>query len=143
MDALGPPAQRIGTRRVPHTRSVRARAVEVKQARSPPAPEPQPDDRIALESVDIVPLPSPLLEKSAVVPVSSLESFVSLDEAPAERDNGLFSLDKTQSLWLLNLVSFAYGSNTTCAPARCALRFANRCSRAFRLRTRANPRRAR
>lgn len=76
--------------------------------------------------LDTVPLPRPLLDSSSSEAQSSSQ-YTSLDDLPSaeatERTSTSsqgFSLDKTQSLWLLNIVSFVYGTNTTCVPTTLA-----------------------
>jgi hypothetical protein len=95
---------------------VARRALEQIHSRTPLS-EPDLSDQIALESVDIVPLPSPVVETAPAQRSAdlSLDSFVSLDKTGEDKNKGFFSLDKTQSLWLLNAVSLVYGTNTTCA----------------------------
>lgn len=70
--------------------------------------------------LETVPLPRPLSENSSSDAQLSAQ-YTSLDDLPpvesGERistSSQGFSLDKSQSLWLLNLVSFVYGTNTTC-----------------------------
>lgn len=70
--------------------------------------------------LETVPLPRPLSDSSSGDSQLSA-NYTSLDDLPpVDSSEGIsktaqgFSLDKTQSLWLLNLVSFVYGTNTTC-----------------------------
>jgi hypothetical protein len=87
-------------------------------------PEPTPEDVLPLDSVDLVPLPSPLEDESPATVF--LDAFAPLENVEEESTLGGFSLNKGQSFWLLNLVSFLYGTNTTCAfparPLRCEAR---------------------
>jgi hypothetical protein len=118
MLGLGVPLQRCsGVWPKRYTGRVPRRAL--KQIRSQaPLSEPDPSEQLALESVDVVVLPSPVTEKAPAAQRSadlSLDSFVPLNNTNGDKDKGIFSLDKTQSIWLLNLVSLVYGTNTTCA----------------------------
>lgn len=103
--------RRVVTARVAHS-SIDGNLVDASEASES---EPIVDESIALESVDIVPLPSPLENEVRGASAVSLDLFASLEDAEEEVSTGGFSLDKTQSFWLLNVVSFLYGTNTTCA----------------------------
>ena len=89
-----------------------------------------PSESIALESVDIVAMPGPVADAKAIADSLDLASWpapaIGTPQAlgvPLEQDvredledgpsTGGFQLDKTQSFWLLNLVSLLYGTNTT------------------------------
>lgn len=98
--------------------SLRNRRAHISYVASVDVPGSPDSDETELETV---PLPRPLSDTSsgdAQLPAQ----YTSLDDLPPV-DSGegtsataqSFSLDKTQSLWLLNLVSFVYGTNTTCA----------------------------
>jgi hypothetical protein len=96
------------------SRSRRVRAAQTT------LPEPSGDEKVALESVDLVPQPGPVTDvASAPKPQTvTLDSFGALADSDFEQapSSGGFELTKTQSFWLLNLVAFLYGTNTTCAP---------------------------
>jgi hypothetical protein len=79
------------------------------------------DGDVADEALETIPLPSPLADASsdvATTPVTlgALEAMAAVEpnESQPATSSG-FTLDKSQSLWLLNVVSFLYGTNTTCA----------------------------
>ena len=124
--SLGRPA---GLGRLRPARLVSRRAAETKQrpdvAHSPASSQDALSDEekiLALESVDMVPLPGPMNEDIMGANAISLEAFTSLEQADDKVQPSGFNLDKTQSFWLLNVVSFLYGTNTTCAQPVCRTR---------------------
>jgi hypothetical protein len=96
------------------TQSPRAASVPVKDS----------DDNVIVssENGNQIPLPSPLLDvdsgedlRPTAVPLTSLYDLPTTSPHDASAA-GVVNLDKNQSIWLLNLVSFLYGTNTTCVP---------------------------
>jgi hypothetical protein len=112
------PLRQVGRRRGV-TPCSRRRASTAVSAASVDVQRSTDEDRLA-NNVDHVPLPKPLTDaevaSSAVpsVPLTTLDDLLESKAGPApESSSAGFVLDKNQSFWLLNIVSFLYGTNTT------------------------------
>lgn len=75
------------------------------------------DEQTDASNIEQVPLPQAFPEEESKTiatppPITTLEDLPQEDEGAAAGFS--LDLDKNQSLWLLNLVSFLYGTNTTC-----------------------------